>query len=145
MDLFIISLCLPTADITQIFSRDSEGTSLGSVSISTTNMTEFILRADGENQTVSTKNLTHIFRRLPVLQTLIVTSMSLVNVVGAFAVLSDELHTPVLPSCLAFIYAELAPKLKPRLRLRQVLALVCCMGQRLESLPDTRLVRPASL
>lgn len=89
--IFIIS-CLPTAAITQIFSGDSEGTSLGSVSANTTNTTKFILRANGGNQTISAKNLTHVFRRLPALQTL---------VIGAFAVLSDEPRAPDLPRLLS--------------------------------------------
>ena len=158
---FVVSLCLPTAAVPQIFSAaaagggggeeegggggDGEGRSTislgGSVSADASQATEFVLRADGENQTMSAENLTHVLRCLPRIETLVVTGMPLDNVVSALAALRDEqqLQSP--------------PVVLPRLRSLYVrgigadaLALMRYVGQRLEpGLPDPRIVCPASL
>jgi hypothetical protein len=161
---FILSLCLPTIEVPQIFggaaaaaagdgNGDGDGNgagdaaappggiintiSLGPVSTDTSRTTEFILRADGENQTLSTENLTHIFRRLPAMETLVVTGMPLDNVVSALAALRDELQTPVLPRLRSLYVRGIGA---------DPLALMRYVGQRLEpGLPDPRIVCPASL
>jgi hypothetical protein len=142
-EAFILSLCLPTAEFPQIFgSVGPEGTprniiSLGPVSADTSPTTEFILRADGENQTISTENLMHVFRRLPALETLVVTGMPLDNVVSALTALRDELRTPVLPRLRSLYVRGIGT---------DALALMRYIGQRLEpGLPDSRVVCPASL
>jgi hypothetical protein len=146
-ETFIIYLCLPTAAITQIFSGDSESTSLGSVSANTINTTEFILRADGANRTISTKNLlTHVFRRLPALETVVVIGMPLDNVVAPLAVLSDELGAPVLPRIISVYIRGIGAETEAKTETEAVaLTLVCCVGQRLEALPEPGFVCPASL
>jgi hypothetical protein len=99
--------------------------------------TELVLRADGENQTMSAENLTHVFRRLPALETLVVTGMPLDAVVGALAALRDELQTPVLPRLRSLYVRDVGA---------DALALMRYIGQRLEpGLPDPRVVCPASL
>jgi hypothetical protein len=147
-ETFILSLCLPTAEVPQIFGAGAaaaEGAtptnnmmiSFGPVSADTSRTTEFVLRADGENQTISTENLTHVFRRLPALETLVVTGMPLDNVVGALAALRDELQMPVLPRLRSLYVREIGD---------DALALMRYIGQRLEpGLPDPRVVCPASL
>ncbi|KAF8260304.1 hypothetical protein EI94DRAFT_1748891 [Lactarius quietus] len=132
---FVISLCLPTASMPQIFS--AAGISLGPISIDTSTTTEFILRADGDNQTISADNLTHVFRSFPAIDTLVVTGMPLVNVVSAFASLRDEMQNPIL-SQLRNLYVRGIGA--------DALALMRYMGQRLEpGLPNPRVVCPASL
>ena len=134
-DSFVISLCLPTAAVPQIFSTG--GISLGPVSVDTSITTEFVLRADGENQTISADNLTHVFRSLPAIDTLVITGMPLDNVVSALARLRDELQAPVLPQLRSLYVRKIGA---------DPLALMRYMGQRLEpGLPNTRVVCPASL
>lgn len=159
---FILSLCLPTTEVPQIFgiagagagADDNAGAvapaplaapgatatdpiSFGALSADTSRTTEFILRADGENQTISVENLTHIFRRLPAIETLVVTGMPLDNVVGALVALRDELQTPVLPRLRNLYVRGIGA---------DALALMRFMGQRLEpGLPDPRVVCPSSL
>ena len=155
-ETFLLSLCLPTAQVPQIFGsaggggggdgnddatapggQTSSTLSLGPVSADTSGTTEFILRADGENQTLSTEHLTHIFRRLPAIETLVVTGMPLDNIVAALAALRDELHTPVLPKLRSLYVRGIGA---------DALALMRYVGQRLEpGLPDPRVVCPASL
>jgi hypothetical protein len=132
---FVISLCLPTAAIPQIFGAGA--ISLGPISVDTSTTTEFILRADGENQTISADNLTHVFRALPAIETLVVTGMPLDNVVTALARLRDELQNPVLPQLRDLYVRGIGA---------DALALMRYMGQRLEpGLPNPRVVCPASL
>ncbi|KAI9462841.1 hypothetical protein BJY52DRAFT_115229 [Lactarius psammicola] len=134
-ETFVISLCLPTAAIPQIFSAG--GISLGPVLVDTSTTTEFVLRADGENQTISADNLTHVFRTLPTIHTLVVTGMPLDNVVSALARLRDELQAPVLPQFRSLYVRDIGA---------DALALMRYMGQRLEpGLPNPRVVCPASL
>ena len=135
-ETFVISLCLPTASIPQIFSTGTS-ISLGPISIDTSITTEFVLRADGENQTISSDNLTHVFRSLPAIDTLVVTGTPLDNVVSALARLRDELQSPVLPQLRGLFVRGIGT---------DALALMRYMGQRLEpGLPDPRVVCPASL
>ena len=134
---FIISLCLPTVSIPQIFSTGTSSISLGPISIDTSTTTEFVLRADGENQTISSDNLTHVFRSLPAIETLVVTGMPLDNAVSALARLRDELQSPVLPQLKSLFVRGIGT---------DALALMRYMGQRLEpGLPNPRVVCPASL
>ncbi|KAH9005633.1 hypothetical protein EDB86DRAFT_1467650 [Lactarius hatsudake] len=134
-ETFVISLCLPTAAIPQIFGAG--GISLGPISVDTSTATEFVLRADGENQTISADNLTHVFRSLPAIDTLVITGMPLDNVVSALARLRDELQTPVLPQLRSLYVRGIGT---------DALALMRYMGQRLEpGLPNPRVVCPASL
>ena len=134
---FVISLCLPTVSIPQIFSTGTSSISLGPISIDTSTTTEFVLRADGENQTISSDNLTHVFRSLPAIETLVVTGMPLDNVVSALARLRDELQSPVLPQLKSLFVRGIGT---------DALALMRYMGQRLEpGLPNPRVVCPASL
>ena len=135
-ETFVISLCLPTVSIPQIFSTGTS-ISLGPISIDTSTTTEFVLRADGENQTISSDNLTHVFRSLPAIDTLVVTGTPLDNVVSALACLRDELQSPVLPQLRNLFVRGIGT---------DALALMRYMGQRLEpELPDPRVVCPASL
>ena len=135
-ETFVISLCLPTVSIPQIFSTGTS-ISLGPISIDTSITTEFVLRADGENQTISSDNLTHVFRSLPAIDTLVVTGTPLDNVVSALARLRDELQSPVLPQLRSLFVRGIGT---------DALALMRYMGQRLEpGLPDPRVVCPASL
>ena len=135
-ETFVISLCLPTVSIPQIFSTGTS-ISLGPISIDTSITTEFVLRADGENQTISSDNLTHVFRSLPAIDTLVVTGTPLDNVVSALACLRDELQSPVLPQLRNLFVRGIGT---------DALALMRYMGQRLEpGLPDPRVVCPASL
>ena len=135
-ETFVISLCLPTVSIPQIFSTGTS-ISLGPISIDTSITTEFVLRADGENQTISSDNLTHVFRSLPAIDTLVVTGTPLDNVVSALARLRDELQSPVLPQLRGLFVRGIGT---------DALALMRYMGQRLEpELPDPRVVCPASL
>ncbi|KAH9019088.1 hypothetical protein EDB85DRAFT_1896897 [Lactarius pseudohatsudake] len=134
-ETFVISLCLPTAAIPQIFGAGA--VSLGPISVDTSTTTEFVLRADGENQTISADNLTHVFRSLPAIDTLVVTGMPLDNAVSALARLRDELQTPVLPQLRSLYVRGIGT---------DALALMRYMGQRLEpGLPNPRIVCPASL
>lgn len=156
-ETFILSLCLPTTEVPQIFGSGggagggdnaaapapvampgvTDPISFGALAADTSRTTEFVLRADGENQTISVENLLHVFRRLPAIETLVVTGMSLDNVVAALAALRDELQTPVLPR-LRNLYVRGVGT--------DALALMRYMGQRLEpGLPDPRVVCPASL
>ena len=135
-ETFVISLCLPTVSIPQIFSTGTS-ISLGPISIDTSTTTEFVLRADGENQTISSDNLTHVFRSVPAIDTLVVTGTPLDNVVSALARLRDELQSPVLPQLRGLFVRGIGT---------DALALMRYMGQRLEpGLPDPRVVCPASL
>lgn len=135
-ETFVISLCLPTAAVPHIFGAGGI-ISLGPVSVDTSATTEFILRADVENQSISADNLTHVFRSLPAVETLVVTGMPLDNVVAALARLRDELHSPVLPRLRSLYVRDIGP---------DALALMRYMGQRLEpGLPVPRIVCPASL
>jgi hypothetical protein len=134
-DTFLISLCLPTTAVPQIFGTGT--ISLGPISIDTSTTTEFVLRAEGENQTISSDNLMHVFRSLPAIDTLVVTGMPLDNVVTALASLRDELQTPVLPQLRSLFVRGTGT---------DALALMRYMGQRLEpGLPNPRVVCPASL
>jgi hypothetical protein len=131
-DTFVISLCLPTTAVPQIFGTGT--ISLGPVSLDTSTTIEFVLRdcAEGENQTISSDNLTHVFRSLPAIDTLIVTGMPLDNVVTALARLRDEPQTPVLPQLRSLFVRGTGT---------DALALMRYMGQRLEpGLPNPRIV-----
>ncbi|KAH9988817.1 hypothetical protein BJV74DRAFT_461789 [Russula compacta] len=135
-ETFVVSLCLPTAAVPQIFSAGG-AISLGSVSADPSQAAEFVLRADGENQTMSAENLTHVLRCLPAIETLVVTGMPLDNVVNALAALRDELQAPVLPRLRSLYVRGIGA---------DALALMRYVGQRLEpGLPDPRIVCPASL
>jgi hypothetical protein len=152
----VISLCLPIAAIPQIFSAAAvlaaaaEGNnstiSFGSVSADTSHTTEFIFRADGgENQTLSAENLTHIFRRLPAIESLVVTGMPLDNVVSALATLRDEQQSPVLPRLRSLYVRGIGGGAEAEAA-ATTLALARYVGQRLEpGLLDPRVVCPASL
>jgi hypothetical protein len=134
-ETFVISLCLPTVSIPQIFGTGT--ISLGPISIDTSTTTEFVLRAEGENQTISSDNLTHVFRSLSAIDTLVVTGMPLDNVVSALARLRDELQTPVLPQLRSLFVRGIGTN---------ALTLMRYMGQRLEpGLPNPRVVCPAAL
>ena len=134
---FVVSLCLPTVSIPQIFSTGTGSISLGPISIDTSTTTEFVLRADGENQSISSDNLTHVFRSLPAIETLVVTGMPLDNIVSALTRLRDELQSPVLPQLKSLFVRRIGT---------DALALMRYMGQRLEpGLPNPRVVCPASL
>ena len=153
---FIISLCLPTPAIPQIFTP-GPGISLGSLSAETSHTTQFVLRADspnpngaaaaaaaGENQTLSADNLTHILRRLPALETLVVTGTPLDNVVRALSALRDEQQAPVLPGLRSLYVRGIGGA--DDSEVVAALALSRYVGQRLEpGLPDPRVVCPASL
>ena len=154
-ETFILSLCLPTAAIPQIFSPGA-GISLGSLSADTSHTTEFVLRADspnpnaaaavGENQTqtLSADNLTHVLRRLPALETLVVTGTPLDNVVSALAALRDEQQAPVLPGLRSLYVRGIGGA--DDSEVVAALALSRYVGQRLEpGLPDPRVVCPTSL
>ncbi|KAH9959480.1 hypothetical protein BC827DRAFT_507493 [Russula dissimulans] len=177
-ETFIISMCLPTSAMAQIFSGGNDndndngnnedvevgpvagdnapiptptpaptnatattGSStitLGTISADTTHTTELILRADGDNQTISSQNLTHVLRRLPSLETLVVTGTPLDSIVAALTALRDELRAPVLPRLRNLYVRGVAAS--------DALALMRYMGQRLEpGLPDPRVVCPAAL
>jgi len=177
-ETFVVSMCLPTAAMPQIFSggngnneeeaeagagaednvaadaaaaapatittpttptTGSRSTlTLGSISADTTHTTELILRADGDNQSLSSQNLTHVLRRLPSLETLVVTGTPLDTVVTALTALRDELRAPVLPR-LRNLYVR-------GVGADAALPLMRYMGQRLEpGLPDPRVVCPAAL
>ena len=154
-ETFILSLCLPTTEVPQIFGGAGGGDnadapapthvapgatdtiSFGALSADTSRTTEFILRADGENQTISVENLTHVFRRLPAIETLVVTGMPLDGIVAALVALRDELQTPVLPRLRNLYVRGIGA---------DALALMRFVGQRLEpGLPEPRVVCPASL
>ncbi|KAI9454499.1 hypothetical protein F5148DRAFT_426302 [Russula earlei] len=136
-DTFVLSLCLPTAALPQIFGRAPERISLGALCADTSRTTELVLRADGENQTLSAENLAHVFRRLPALEALVVTGTPLDGVVGALAALRDELQAPVLPRLRTLYVRGIGA---------DALALMRYIGQRLEpGLPDSRVVCPAAL
>jgi len=152
---FILSICLPTPAISQIFSAaPAEGStstrlSLGSLSADTSHTTEFILRADGEHQALSAENLTHVFRRLPAMESLVVTGMPLDNVVSALVALRDERQSPVLPR-LRCLYVRGIGGATVEVEVEEAaaatLALARYVGQRLEpGLLDPRVVCPASL
>ncbi|KAI0253375.1 hypothetical protein BJV78DRAFT_206512 [Lactifluus subvellereus] len=134
-ETFVISLCLPTTAVPQIFGAG--GISLGSVLADTSNTTEFILRVDGENQTISVENLTYVFHCLSAIETLVVTGMPLDNVVGALTLLRDELQSPILPRLRSLYVRSIGA---------DPLALVRYVGHRLEpGLPYPRIVCPALL
>ena len=165
----VISLCLPTAAIPQIFSAGPAGISLGYLSADTSHTTEFILRADiasnnngadadaNQNQnhptqTLSAENLTHVLRRLPALETLVVTGTPLDNVVGALSALRDEQQALVLPGLRSLYVRGIGGgggdggAAADESDAAAVLALSRYVGQRLEpGLPDSRIVCPASL
>ena len=174
----VISLCLPTAAIPQIFSTGPASISLGYLSADTSHTTEFILRADipgnsngagadanqhqnqnqnqnnNPTQTLSAENLTHVLRRLPALETLVVTGTPLDNVVGALSALRDEQQAPVLPGLRSLYVRGIGGGgggdgdggAADEPDAAAVLALSRYVGQRLEpGLPDSRIVCPASL
>ena len=157
---FVLSICLPTSAIPLMFSAGPDNTtntiSLGSLSADTSHTTEFILRASSssnggggvgaaEIQTISAENLTHVFRHLPALETLVVTGTPLDNVVSALAALRDELHAPVLPR-LRSLYVRGIGGVGVEAEAAAVLALARFVGQRLEpNLLEPRVVCPASL
>lgn len=158
---FVLSICLPTSAIPLMFSAGPDNIptttiSLGSLSADTSHTTEFILRASSssnggggvgaaEIQTISAENLTHVFRHLPALETLVVTGTPLDNVVSALAALRDELHAPVLPR-LRSLYVRGIGGVGVEAEAAAVLALARFVGQRLEpDLLEPRVVCPASL
>jgi hypothetical protein len=158
-ETFVLSICLPTPSIPQMFSAGPDTTTtltLGYLSADTSHTTEFILRASsssnggggvgaGEIQTISVENLTHVFRHLPALETLVVTGTPLDNVVSALSALRDELHSPVLPR-LRSLYVRGIGGIGAEMEVAAVLALARFVGQRMEpDLLEPRVVCPASL
>ncbi|KAI0297341.1 hypothetical protein BC826DRAFT_1001325 [Russula brevipes] len=100
-------------------------------------MTQFILRGDDGNSSVSVDNLFHVFQRLPELETLVVTGMPLDNIVTALNRLRDDSEEPVLRR-LRYLYTRGIGE--------SSLPLTRFLGQRLEpELPVPQIVCPASL
>ncbi|KAI0263086.1 hypothetical protein BC834DRAFT_889044 [Gloeopeniophorella convolvens] len=134
-DDFIVSMCLPTPYLPSIFNAGV--IAIGPVSCDTSSTTEFILRADGDNQTITADSLLHVLRCLPAIEALVVTGMPLDSIVGALTQLRDELQTPVLPRLRDFYLRGIGTN---------PLGLTRLLGQRLESgLPTPRVVCPKSL
>jgi F-box-like len=134
-DSLAFSFCLPTATTPRIFNASC--LLLGSISADISQVTRFILRGDDANSSVSVDNLSHVFRCLPELETLVVTGMPLNNVVAAMHRLRDDSERPVLRRLRNLFVRGIG---------ESSLALTRFLGQRLEpELPIPQVVCPASL
>jgi hypothetical protein len=134
-DNLAFSFCLPTDAMPRIF--DTSCLLLGSISANISQVTRFILRGDDTNSSVSADNLFHVFRCLPELETLVVTGMSLNNVVTAMNRLRDDSERPVLRRLCKLYVRGIGESSLPLTRF---------LGQRLESeLPVPQVVCSVSL
>ena len=134
-DSLAFSFCLPTATLPRIF--NTSGLTLGTISANVSPVTQFILRGDDSNSSVSADNLFHVFRCLPELETLVVTGMPLDNVVAALNRLRDDSQGPVLQRLRYLFTRGIGENALPLTRF---------LGQRLEpELPVPQVVCPASL